>query len=92
MSSVPVKKHKAIKRQLGLENAIHELAVLTSVCAVDAVVRAHDRSNTSSDAIDKGPEVVLMESLVIDVGGNSLDSEVGASESLLFVGDKVLQE
>ena len=90
MSSVPVKKHESIKRQLGLENAIHQLAVLASVCAVDAIVRAHDRGDTSSDAVDKGPEVVLVQSLIIDVGGNCLYPEVRTSEGLLFVGDKVL--
>jgi hypothetical protein len=92
VSSIPVEKHESIKRQLGLENAVHKLAILASVCAVNAVVRAHDRGDTSSDAVDKGPEVVLVQSLVVDVGGNSLDSEVRTSESLLFIGDKMLQE
>lgn len=92
MSSVPIKKHKAIERQLRLEDAVHQLAILASVRAIDAVVRAHDRSDTSSDAVDKRPEVVLVQSLVVDVGGNCLDPEVRTSEGFLFVCDEVLQE
>jgi len=87
---VPVEHDEAVKGELALEDAVHELAVLAAVRVVDAVVGAHDGGDAGADAVHEGPEVVLVQRLVVEVGRGGLDAEIGAAVRLLLVGDEVL--
>lgn len=47
---------------------VQQITVLTGLRIIDEIVAAHDGSHTSLDSICKGPNVELVQSLVIDVG------------------------
>lgn len=87
---IPVQHDEALKGELPLQHPVEEFAVLARVRVVDAVVGAHDGGGARADAVHKGPEVVLMEGLVVHVGGGGLDAKVGTAVGFLFVGDEVL--
>lgn len=91
MLGIPVEENKPFKGELGLENTVQKLAILTAIGIVDAIIRAHDGAGPSSYPVHEGPEVVLMEGLVVHVGRCCFYTEIWSPVSLLFVRDVVLQ-
>jgi hypothetical protein len=90
MLSVQIQQHKSLEGKLVLEDAVHELAILTAVRIIDAVIRAHNGPDAGLDAIHERPKVVFMEGLVIYIGRLSLDTEVGPTVRFLLIADEVL--
>lgn len=70
MLTSPIAHNETLKSQLGLQQVIHRLAILASKRIINTIIGAHDAAGARLDRIDKGPEVQLMNSFVVDVGGN----------------------
>ena len=90
VDGIPVEQHEALEVELALEDAVEHLAVVAPVGAVDALVRAHDGRNAGMHAVGEGPEVELVHGPVVDIGGDGLYAEVGATEGFLLVCNQVL--
>jgi hypothetical protein len=58
--------------ELGLQDTVLSLAVLTGIRAVKSLVRAHERSSASLDSVGERPEVELVQGPVVHVGRDSL--------------------
>jgi hypothetical protein len=55
-----------------------------------SIVGDHDRSNSRSYPLSKGPQVQLMHSSIVQVGRDTGLDQIVHSIHLLFVGDQVL--
>src|ERR1700733_420126 len=102
-SRTPVAHDITLKAELFLQKAVKYLAILTGVRSIDSVVRAHYARHAGLDSICKRPEVKLVDSAVVSVltdrlntGPRSVGVRRGAvrerrvSLTLLLVEDKVL--
>jgi hypothetical protein len=86
---------ESLETKLALQDVVLEVRVLASLRVVCLVVRAHDCASAGADGVGKGPEVQLVQSLVIDVGADGIDKALvlevaGLAEVLLLVEDEVL--
>jgi hypothetical protein len=95
MLGIPITHDEAFESQLGLQPSVQRLTVLAPVRVIQPIVRAHDGSGTGAHSICKGPEINLVNRLVIDVaaaGGNRVVVGVDGriTVQLLLVSDVVL--
>lgn len=86
---------ETLEAKLALEDVVLEIRVLAGLRVVDLVVRAHDGTRAGADGVSKGPQVQLVQSLVVQVGADGIDkakvSEIaGLAEMLLLVHNEVL--
>lgn len=63
----PVRHDEALETQLVLQDSVLQPRVLAGVGVVNAVICAHDGTNTSLDRVLERPKVDLVQCSVIDV-------------------------
>lgn len=95
MLGIPVRHDETLETKLALQDVVLEVRVLAGLRVVDLVVRAHDGTSTGADSIGKGPQVELVQSLVVNIGADGIDEAkvlkvAGLAEVLLLVQNKVL--
>jgi hypothetical protein len=54
--------------QLLLEDSVQKLPILARICLIDSVVSTHDTADTGLDGLGERPQLVFVESAIVDVG------------------------
>jgi len=97
MMSSPIRHNKSLEAELAFKEMVESVAVGTPIRVVDLVVTAHHGSRASTDGISERPEVQLVHSHIIDVGGDGVGDVVSVAgrfnrltEVFLLVGNEVL--
>ena len=82
MLCLPVTHDEALEAELRLQNTVQELGVLAAVGVVNLIVGAHERSDSGADCVGKWPNVELVKSAVVQVGGGGLGDVVAVTDCL----------
>ena len=63
----------SLESQLIFQQPIQRLAILTTISAIDTLVRAHDTRDMCFYGVLEGPKIDFVHSAVVDVGGDGFD-------------------